>query len=93
MVVPEASATMGVPHETSLPLNANHVNIAKYSSKDASNFKSLATHLHRLVDNAAIQQDQEDDFSWTTGGESGLTHVRQIDQGGSGEVHAVQARN
>jgi hypothetical protein len=34
----------------------------------------------------------EPDFSWTTGGQPGITHTRWIDRGGYGTVHEVHRR-
>ena len=36
---------------------------------------------------------QENDHSWTIGNDPALTHVRAIDSGASGEVHAVRPKN
>jgi hypothetical protein len=55
MVVPEDSATLGFPDEDRVPLNGDHLTIAKYSSKKDPNFVKIATRLHRLV--AALVKD------------------------------------
>jgi hypothetical protein len=49
MVVPEYSATLGFPDEDRVPLNGDHLTIAKYSSKKDPNFVKIVTRLHRLV--------------------------------------------
>ena len=49
MVVPESSATLEYPGETSVALNGNHLTIAKYRSKRETNFVIVATTLHKLV--------------------------------------------
>jgi hypothetical protein len=57
MVVPEYSATLGYPDEDRVPLNGNHLTIAKYPSKRHPDFVKIATRLHRLV--ADIAKDAE----------------------------------
>jgi hypothetical protein len=49
MVVPQFSATLGYPGETSVGLNGSHLTIAKYSSNKADNFVIVATTLRKIV--------------------------------------------
>jgi hypothetical protein len=45
MVVPEFSATLEYPNEIRVGLNGNHLTIAKYNSRKAENFVTIATAL------------------------------------------------
>lgn len=53
MIVPKYSATLDLPQETSVALNANHINMVKYSTAKANDFIRVMTHLRRLVENAS----------------------------------------
>ena len=49
VIVPKYSATLGFPDEKISPLNGNHLEIAKYSSKQDNNFIRVSKHIARLV--------------------------------------------
>jgi hypothetical protein len=56
LVVPEESATLGWEREKRVAMDADHITIAKFRSKEDTNYEIVLTELHRLV--AGIEQDE-----------------------------------
>jgi len=57
MIVPESSATLGYAKEITHGLNGNHLEIAKFSSKNDPNFATISNELRELVSNIVAQPD------------------------------------
>ena len=55
-IVPKNSATLGYPGERASALNANHVEIAKYSSKIDNNFVRVSENIARILHKISIPQ-------------------------------------
>jgi len=53
VIVPEFSATLGFPGERCVPLNGNHLEIAKCVSDEDNNYNLLADELEALVSGVA----------------------------------------
>jgi len=51
--VPKDSGTLGFPGERTAPLNGDHLQIAKYSSRNDDNYIKVAGNIKRLVKKAA----------------------------------------
>ena len=56
VIVPKDSATLGFPGERTSALNGNHLEIAKYSSKEDDNFVRVSGNIARLVQKIVIPQ-------------------------------------
>ncbi len=56
VIVPKDSATLGLPGEKASALNGNHMEIAKYSSKQDDNFIRVCENIARLVHKVVIPQ-------------------------------------
>lgn len=63
MVVPESSATLEYPGEIRVGLNGNHLTIAKYGSKNETNFATVATTLHKLIGEISREAEAEPGIS------------------------------
>lgn len=61
VIVPKDSATLGLPREKVSALNGNHMEIAKYSSKQDDNFIRVSGNIARLVDKVAVSQHRNSD--------------------------------
>jgi len=56
-VVPEFSATLGLPGEIRVALDGDHLAIVKYSSEEDNNFRRVSRNIAGLVRAARIKQD------------------------------------
>jgi hypothetical protein len=49
VIVPQSSGTLGFPGERTGPLNGDHLQIARYLSRDDDNYIKVAGNIKRLV--------------------------------------------
>ena len=49
IVVPEYSATLGLPGEIRVPLDGNHSTIVKYASEEDNNFRRVSRNIAGLI--------------------------------------------
>ena len=49
MIVSKDSALLGYPEEKSIPLDADHHEVCKYSSKDDPNYRSVVSVLKTVI--------------------------------------------
>jgi hypothetical protein len=59
IIVPRYSAEMGLPDERCVPLNGNHLEIAKYLSREDNNFKTVAGRITVLIQSIEGRQASE----------------------------------
>jgi hypothetical protein len=56
-VVPEYSATLGLPGEIRIPLDGNHSTIVKYVSEEDNNFRRVSRNIAGLVRASRINEE------------------------------------
>ena len=56
-MVPEFSATLGLPGEIRVPLDGNHSTIVKYVSEEDNNFRRVSRNIAGLVRASRMKED------------------------------------
>ena len=56
-MVPESSATLGLPGEIRVPLDGNHSTIVKYVSEEDNNFRRVSRNIVGLVRASRTKQE------------------------------------